>query len=179
MKVLGNGYFSDEWNSTDLSKGISSIESPIRNQKILVDCQGMIGKDGLLSSIPSLELSQYFSDDLIIKGDFPFPQIFTTEKLIIICNRDSILEIHNDRVVKKFIAIPGSLWDIASFYDFVYLSNGMISVVRDPLRGNYDYTNAPICEAICNYNGQVICGNITDTHIIYNGQFLHNGLIEY
>ena len=160
MRVLNNGYFSDTWTSEDLSKGLRSTDKSIRNQKVLTRCDGMVGIDGLLGTIPTITLSTLWSNDLIIKDDFPFPQIFALDKFMLICNRASILEYNGATLISKISATGGELWTVASAHDFIYLSNGVVSIIRDPATGNYSLSDAPVCSAILNFNGQIICGNI-------------------
>ena len=45
------------------------------------------------------------------------------------------------------------------FYDYIYLSNGKVAVVRNA--NNFNYTKStilPVASAMCNFNGQVIVG---------------------
>ena len=162
MKVLGNGYFSEEWTSEDLAKGLRSNANSIRGQKTLTVCDGMVGQDGLLKSLPTLTLSSLYSNPLIIKDDFPFPQIFSLEKFLIVCNRTTVLEYTSTSgLVLKATVTGGELWSIASAHDFIYMSNWVVNLVRDPSTGTYSSSTAvPICSAMINFNGQIICGNI-------------------
>ena len=160
MKVLNNGYFSDSWNGEVLAKGLRSTANTLRRVKTLSRCDGLVGQDGLLTTLPTVTLTTLYSSSLVIKNDFPFPQIFTLEKFIIVCNRASILELTETGLVSKTTTVGGELWSLASSHDFIYLSNGVVSLVRNPQNGEYEITNAPICSAILNFNGQIICGNI-------------------
>ena len=160
MKVLNNGYFSDSWDGEVLAKGLRSTAKTLRGVKTLSRCDGLVGQDGLLATIPEITLSTLYSSSLVIKDDFPFPQIFTLEKFIIVCNRTSILELTGAGLVSKATTVEGELWSIASSHDFLYLSNGVVSLVRNPQTGEYENTDAPVCSAILNFNGQIICGNI-------------------
>lgn len=160
MKVLGNGYFSDEWSSKDLFSGLRNTSKAIRNQKVLARCDGCVGIDGLLSTLDTPVISTLYSSSLVTKDDFPFPQIFTLEKFIIVCNRTTVLELKDSTLVLKATVTGGELWTVGSSHDFLYLSNGIVSIVRNPNNGEYESTDAPVCSAILNYNGQIICGNI-------------------
>lgn len=160
MKVLEDGSFSDTWEAPILASGLRQSSKYSRNLKSLSKCAGCIGIDGLLESAPDIAVSTIYSSDLVIKNDFPFPQIFTLEKYIIVCNRTTILELKGISLVLKATVIGGELWTVGSSHDFLYLSNGVVSLVRNPLTGEYEITDAPVCSAILNYNGQIICGNI-------------------
>ena len=160
MKVLANGYFSDEWEAPLLAAGLRQSSRLPRNAKTLSRCDGCVGVDGLLGTAPDIGVSTLHANDLVIKSDFPFPQIFTLEKYVVVCNRTTILELVGASLVLKATVIGGELWSIASSHDFLYLSNGVVSLVRNPLTGKYESTTAPVCSAILNFNGQIICGNI-------------------
>ena len=127
----------------------------------MIQSVGAIGRDSTLQSLPSITLDSLLEDPLVVAEDFPFPQIFTLDKHLIVCNRDSILEWNYDQLVLKISVEAGELWEVASIDNFIYLSNGEVSVVRDPNTGSYALTtDAPVCSAICNFNGQIICGNL-------------------
>ena len=160
MKTLNNGYFSDRWDTAQLAAGLRPTDKVPKGAKTLSICSGIIGIEGQLNTIPTLSISTLYSSPLVIKDDFPFPQIFTLEKFIIVCNRTSILELTGAGLVSKATTVGGELWSIASSHDFLYLSNGMVSLVRNPQSGEYESTDAPVCSAILNFNGQIICGNI-------------------
>lgn len=180
MKILNNGYFSDTLDSNNLSVGLTSNTSSVLNDKSLEECIGLIGIDGILQPLPEISLAAIYSNDLVIKDDFPFPQLHITDKFIIVCNRNSILEVSSDGTLcKKFTTISSGLWAIFASNDFLYLSNGLVSVSRNPLDGRYSYVDAPICNALCNFNGQVICGNIRNIYLKYNGTVLYDGTVTY
>ena len=81
------------------------------------------------------------------------------DRHLLICNRNTVLEWnYNELILKATVVGTGGLWEVASVDNFIYLSNGQVSLVRDPATGSYT-ESGPVCEAICNYNGQIICGN--------------------
>lgn len=160
MKVLANGYFSDEWEAPLLAAGLRQSSRLPRNAKTLSRCDGCVGVDELLSTSPSIAVSTQHASALVIKSDFPFPQIFTLEKYVVVCNRTTVLELVEASLVLKATVTGGELWSIASSHDFLYLSNGVVSLVRNPLNGEYESTTAPVCSAILNFNGQIVCGNL-------------------
>jgi len=54
----------------------------------------------------------------------------------------------------------GQTWAAVDFYDYIYMSNGAVAVVRDPNTGTFSTTtDQPTAVAICNYNGQVMIGS--------------------
>ncbi len=160
MKVLEDGSFLDSWESPLLASGLRQSSKLSRNVKSLTVCDGCIGIDGLLWTSPDIAVSTQHASALVIKSDFPFPQIFALEKYVVVCNRTTLLELVGASLVLKATVTGGELWSIASSHDFLYLTNGVVSLVRDPLTGVYSSTSAPVCSTVLNFNGQIICGNI-------------------
>jgi len=161
MKIFPNGYFSHTIKSDELSKGLRPSSRLPRNNTFLTKCQGAIGQDGVLRAIDSLSVAWVLTDPLVVKNDFPFPQLFILDKHIIICNRTSILEVVNNVITLKINTTTGNTWSCESSFDHIYLSNGVVSVVRNAGSGNYALsTTLPKTSSICNFNGQVFVGNV-------------------
>ena len=161
MKILNNGYFVDTWDSSVLSKGLRSTSNTSRNSKVLEVCTGMVGYEGRLKTIPTISLSSIMADPLVEDSNFPYPQIFTFDTHIIVCNEDTVCELVDGSLTLKATVSGGELWSGVSIGDFIYLSNGTVNLVRDSSTGTYSADSAaPICSSILNFNGQIICGNI-------------------
>ena len=160
MKIMPTGYFQEEWDSAALSKGLRPVDTLSRNNPYLTVNDGMVGIDGSLITTPDISISTVLDDVLIESDNFPFPQLFTTESLLIVCNEDSILELVDGALVSKLSSIAGGgRWAMGASDTYVYLSNGTVVIVRDPFTGVYSYnTELPIANAICNYNGQFLVG---------------------
>lgn len=161
MKILPNGFFSFNYNAEQLSKGLRPFAEMPRNNKFLTRCDGAVGRNGVLKTLTSLSLHTATVEHAdIVWDDFPFPQLFVLEKLILLCNRQSILEYDGAAFVEKVSGITsGSKWNVASAWDFVYLSNGKVAIVRNPTNRAYGYSsNAPVNTAALNFNGQIIVG---------------------
>jgi len=160
MKVLANGYFAEEFSGESLSKGLRPSSRLGRNNKYMTVCKGAVGRDGVLSTVPTLNLNTVTNSVLVVKNDFPFPQIFTLEKHIVVCNRTSILELRNGALETVLSVTTGGSWSLVSSINFIYLSNGVIAVTRDPANGTYAVSSTlPKSSAMCNFNGQIIVGN--------------------
>lgn len=161
MKVLPSGHFSYTIDGPTLAKGLRANSANGGNSNSLIKSVGAIGVEGTIQPLPTISLSTLYADPNVVKNDFPFPQIFTLDKHIIVCNRTTIYEWNYTTLVLKITVTAGELWEVASMDNFIYLSNGKASVVRDPNSGVYALTTlAPKCSAICNFNGQIVCGNI-------------------
>jgi len=159
MKTLPNGFFSLNYDTGDLAKGLRATDKLPRNNKFLTKCSGMVGKEGTLSKLASLTVSSIVTADVEL-DNFPFPQIFITDKHIIVCNETSILELVGATLVVQIDDLtPGNMWSLAGSHNFVYLSNGKVSVVRDPITQVYSVSaTAPKSTSICNFNGQMLVG---------------------
>lgn len=162
MEVLRDGTFVFNIGSEELSLGLRTSKRNPRNRKFLVECIGAVGYDKVLQVIDDLQGNKINTDggegDLILAG-FPYPQIFVFTNIIIVCDIVSIYEYFNGSLVYKIGPVypVGKLWSAADFYNFIYMSNGTVSILRDPNSGDYSITSdQPLANAICNFNGQVV-----------------------
>ena len=95
-----------------------------------------------------------------INDGFPYPQLFVLTNMIIVCGQTGIFEWDGAKVVRKLTVTAGSTFSATDFSDYVYMSNGTVSVIRDAATKTYSITTAlPVAGAICNYNGQIIIGS--------------------
>jgi len=155
MEISVDGRFTHTFDSSKLSKGLRPSKRNPRNSEFAVECSGAVGKDGVLQSIE--QLTRF--DTSLISGSFPYPQIFILTNLIIGCNATEIYELSNGVFTLQLTVASGSTWSIVDFYDYVYLSNGNVAVIRDALTKEYSTTtDLPTGMTLCNFNGQVIVG---------------------
>jgi len=164
MKILPNGEFSVTWNTEDLKKGSAAHAVMSRSQENLATCKGALGTKGILRALEELSINDMFidEDELVVLDDFPFPQLIVTERLVLVCNRTSILEVLGDATLVEAISeLPtGARWQYASSFEYIYLSNGEVTVVRDPFSREWAIdTTLPKAGAILNYKGQIFVGN--------------------
>lgn len=139
----------------ELSRGLRPSKRMPRNSKFLVECQGGVGRDGVLQAID--ELTRIATT--AITDGFPYPQIFVFTNIIIVCGQTKIYEWVSSALVEKLTVTAGSTWCALDFYDYVYLSNGNVAVVRNSMDKTYsETTDLPTAMAAVNYNGQVILG---------------------
>lgn len=161
MKILPNGFFSFTYSPEDLSRGLRKFSEAPRNNKQLTRCNGAVGRNGVLKTLTALTLNEAAEDCVsVVWDDFPFPQLFVLEKLILLCNRTSILEYDGAEFVAKATGLTsGNKWNVASSWDFVYLTNGKVAVLRDPSLRTYSISaTAPVGTSVLNFNGQIIVG---------------------
>jgi hypothetical protein len=156
MEVLRDGTFVFNIGSDELSVGLRSTKRNPRNKKFLVECVGAVGYDKVLQVIDDLQRIDDSGEE--VNKEWPFPQIFVFTNIIIVCYAREIYEYYQGALVHKLTTWPtGSLWSAVDFYNFIYMSNSVDVVLRDPNSGEYSVTtNQPLANAICNFNGQVI-----------------------
>ena len=94
-----------------------------------------------------------------ISDGFPYPQIFDFTKMTIVCGKTKIYEWVNSALVLKLTVAEGQTWRALDFNDFIYMSNGVVSVTRDPVTQVYSVSSQPAARALANYNGQIIIGS--------------------
>ena len=155
MLVGRNGKFSLVLSEGDLAKGLRSTKRNPRNNKGLSQVGGAVGRDGVLTSLDDLDRI----DTSVITDDFPFPQIFVLNKVILVCGETDIYEWDGVNLSLKLTVTAGTTWKVVDFLDFIYLSNNKVVVIRDPNTQEYETSSAyPISNAVCNFNGQVLIG---------------------
>lgn len=156
MHITRDGGFTFEIDSEDMLKGLRPSEYSPRNEKFLAECTGAIGYEKVLQTIE--DITNLLIDTSIITDDFPYPQIFIFTKHIIICGETDIYELVGAALVHKLNVDAGIRWSAIDFYDYIYMSNGKVSVTRSATDGIYSLSDLPIASAICNFKGQVMVG---------------------
>ena len=147
--------FSITINPKELSKGLRHSKRVPRNTKLLISCIGAVGKDGVLSALD--EISRI--DTSSITDSFPYPQIFVLTNMIIICSSTKIYELVDGELVLRLTTTAGSSWTVVGYFNYVYMSNGIVSVTRNPDTGVYTETSdLPTAQSILDFNGQVMIG---------------------
>lgn len=157
MSVMRGGGFTFTIGAEELKRGLRPSSKLPRGNKFLYSCIGAIGKDGVLEALSASQLSIPFITDA-----FPYPQVFNFINFVIICGESNIFECTPDgtsAILKYSASHVGTIWTAMDFFDYVYLSNGKIAVVRDPMTGEYsNTTDVPTASAACNFNGQAFVG---------------------
>jgi len=155
MRRAATSEFSVTITPPQLCRGLRPSKNVPRNSRYLVECKGAVGYDGVLHVID--ELTRMATT--VITDAFPFPQIFVFTNLIIVCSQTKIYEWVSGALVQKLTVTRGSTWSAVDFYEFIYLSNGKVAVVRDAGTKAYSVSTAvPTASSICNFNGQVLVG---------------------
>jgi hypothetical protein len=154
MEISYDGRFTHTITGIELSKGLRPSKRNPRNSGFLVECSGAVGKDGILQILEDLARLNTSS----VSFTFPYPQIFVFMSTIIVCGPTKIYEWVANALVEKLTVTTGQTWDAIDFYDYIYMSNGVVSVVRDSGSKVYAVSTLPVALAICNFNGQVIIG---------------------
>ena len=155
MDISRYGKFSFAIDSQALSRGLRPSKRTPRNSGYLVECDGAVGRDGVLQVLTAL--SRVNTTALTVV--FPFPQIFILTNVILVCTATKIYEFDGVATLTEKIAITtGSLWSLVDFYNYIYMSNGVVSVIRNAFSLTYSMSTLPVAKAMCNFNGQVVIG---------------------
>lgn len=153
MEVLRDGKFSLPIKDKELMRGIRRDKNQSRNKNTFASMTGMIGKEGSLVSLPALTAM----DTSVITAGFPYPQIFVLSNVIIVCGKTKIYELIAGVLTEMLTVSEGRTWKVIDFFEYVYLSNEMVAVIRNASSRTYSVTtDLPTFSAGCNYNGQVL-----------------------
>ncbi|MCC7570625.1 hypothetical protein KO465_04715 [Candidatus Micrarchaeota archaeon] len=148
--------FSFTISADQLARGLRPSKRVPRDAKYLVESKGAVGKDGVLAALQELE--RFSTSD--ITDAFPFPQAFVFTNFVIVCSSNKIYEWDGSSLNLKLTTTRGSTWSAVDFFNFVYMSNGVVAVTRSATTGEYSVvTDVPTANAILNFNGQVIIGS--------------------
>ena len=141
-------------DSQDLVRGMRTTKRAPRNSGYLTRSMGAVGRDGVLQTLDQMNAL----DLSAITDDFPYPQIFVFPMVTIVCGETKIYEWISNALVLKLTVSAGALWDGEASGEYVYISNGKVSVIRDPVDLTYALSDLPRASSICNFNGQFIIG---------------------
>lgn len=157
METLRNGEFMFTIDAESLAKGLRPSAKVARNKEYLVECVGAVGLDNVLQVLEDLETNRI--DTSVIVDGFPYPQIFVFTNMILVCGETNVYELVSGALELKIVAPAGTLWTAADFKESIYMSNGKVAIIRDPLSGNFVASpTLPIATAICDFNNQVFTG---------------------
>lgn len=157
MPTLQNGVFAFDIPTEDLAKGLRPTKRNPRNVKFLTKCEGAVGYDNVLQVLDDLNLG--LIDISPITDDFPYPQIFVFNHVIVVCDSTDIYELVAGSLVHQLNITAGIMWSAADYYDFIYMSNGKVAVIRRATDKVWTLTtDLPIASGICDYNGQIFIG---------------------
>ena len=158
MTTMGPPELLAEYTSEQLQRGLRPTAEVPRNSDFLITCNGAIGYHGSLQGITALST---LTTTAITDGH-PYPQIFVLSNVTIICGLTKIYEWVNSALVLKLTVTAGSPWTVLDFYDYLLLSNGVVTVERRA--GDKVYAlraDLPHAEALFNHGGRVLAGGVT------------------
>ncbi len=160
MIILRDGTFTLSLEGNALSRGLRPSKRSPRNAQYLVKAAGMVGIDGVLQVIDDLELSRI--DTSTITDGFPYPQLFVFTNFILVCGETDIYEWDGSTLNHAYGPVAaGHIWSAISFYDFIFMSNSSVVLVRDPLSGVWsESSDYPLFEAVEDFNGQIMIGGL-------------------
>jgi hypothetical protein len=156
MEISRYGKFSFTIDPKELSKGLRPSKRVPRNSNYLIECDGAVGRDGVLQVLD--ELTRIDTTELGAIN-FPYPQLFVFTNIILVCTNTKIYEYETGSLSLKLNVQAGNTWTAVDFFDYIYMSNGTVAVMRNPDTRIFTVTSdLPRALAICNFNGQVLIG---------------------
>lgn len=144
-----------------LAKGLAPAGNP-RNRPMLSDSVGAFPFDGTLQGVPSFSLIDVSS---LGEQTFPYPQLFVTPNVTIVCTQTAIYEYNGSSLTLKLGSLTaGVTWSCIAYKDFIYLTNGKVAVTRDPQSLAYAIdTTVPFATCGVDYNGQALLGSVNQS----------------
>ncbi len=156
VNISEDGSFELVIESKQLATGLRPSKRIPRNSGVLVESKGAVGFDGVLQALESLtRVATTAITDL-----WPYPQIFVFTNLVLVCSQTKIYELDpaTSALTLKLTTSAGSPWVAVDYFDYIYLTNGVVSVTRDAGSKVYATSSLPFAAAACNYNGQLLIG---------------------
>ncbi len=155
MQMIPRGKnFTMILETQELARGLRPSKRMPRNSGYLIESSGTVGRDKVLQTLDPMERMDLSE----ISDGFPYPQLFVFPHMIIVCGKTTIYEWKSDALEAQITVDAGEPWKAVSIARYVYFSNRVVSVVRDPLADSYAISDLPVASCICNYNGQVFIG---------------------
>ena len=138
----------------ELKAGLSMIADPDRNLPVLEeaigcfpDTNGLITHEAATVNVAPIACS------------FPYPQWFSLREVTVVCYATSIYEVIGGVETFKLGGLTSGLpWSVADFYQYLVLTNGKVTVHRDPLTRVYSIADLPAGNSCINLNGQLLFG---------------------
>uniref|UniRef100_A0A6M3JB42 Uncharacterized protein n=1 Tax=viral metagenome TaxID=1070528 RepID=A0A6M3JB42_9ZZZZ len=145
-----------------LVKGLRSDERNPRNSEALVECYNLKPTEvGLIAYEP-------IANPLTgVSADWPFPQLFLGQDVRVLATATALYELSTWTLgTAKATVTETNRWDFIDFGSYLILTNGLKLCIRD-YAGTWstnDYTSTiPRFATGCNFNGQIVAGNVKST----------------
>jgi hypothetical protein len=143
------------------AKGLKQWKRTPRGQEGLSSCYNLKPKEEGLRSY------EYVSNPTAATIDWPFPQLFLGQDVRIVATATAIYELTAWALgAAKCTVTENERWDFIDFGSYLILTNGTKLCIRDYAGAwtTNDYTTyIPRFSTGCNFNGQVVAGNIKTT----------------
>jgi hypothetical protein len=140
-----------------LGKGLRPSKRNPRNQPFLVESIGAVPREKVIQAIDEFSLL----NTITIMGalTFPYPQLFVLDEFVLACSSSAIFELVSGTLTSRISGLSvGQRWSCIDFKSYIGLTNGVISVVRNPTTTLWSSTVTEYGTSVCNFNGQVLLG---------------------
>ena len=148
------------------TKGLWASDRLPRNNDAITYCHNVVPAEGGLIAYDDAytRLTNPLSGVTI---DWPFPQLFLGQDVRVLANATQIFELTTWTLgAAKLTVTESERWDFIDFGSYLILTNGLKLCIRDYAGAwtSNDYTaTIPRFSTGCNFNGQIVAGNIKST----------------
>ena len=102
-----------------------------------------------------------------VSTDWPFPQLFLGQDVRVLANATQIFELSTWALgAAKLTVTESERWDFIDFGSYLILTNGLKLCIRDyagAWTSNDSLSTMPRFSTGCNFNGQIVAGNVKST----------------
>jgi len=145
-----------------LRQGVRPFSTNPRNAQSLITCFNL--KPDEMGLRPYQPITNPLSG---VSDDWPFPQLFLGQDVRVLATATAIYELTNWTLgAAKLTVTENERWELIDFGSHIILTNGTKLCIRDyagAWTSNNYTTNIPRFSTGCNFNGQVVAGNIKTT----------------
>lgn len=162
--------------------GIANILGEFTKVQGLQSCSLLKPTTEGLVSDDAIEMAIDWDNTILPVCNFPFPQVMKLSDVTLILTETSIYEYKNPKRGVDFypcltVSAGGRPWKVADFGTYITLTNGMVTVVKDPDTAQYieleESKDIPQAESLTNFNGQCIAGGIDNSWSFYEMETLY------
>lgn len=161
-----------EFNFTlgpDSINGLRKHHSNPRNSGSLIQCLNVEASEGGLIPITLV------TNPTTVIVSWPFPQLFIGGDYSLLCQKDIIYKVNADWSLTELLDLSGisgawedRTWHLANFGVYFLLTNGYVIAYYDIKTETFlyystDQSHMPLFKTVCNFRGQAIAGNISES----------------
>lgn len=141
------------------SSGLRPTEEVAKNTETTVDLTNL---RPVVGGVTPVDKPETLVDPNTI---WPFPQLFKTTRGMIIADEDELRLLNADNTTTVLITGFGAglYWNLVDYFDFIIATNGVDVVIYNPVTSSWEVyvgVEIPVSGCMCDFNGQLLMGNI-------------------